>query len=309
MRRWPIDWPEVPSHSMRPSGSRIRSPKRSKRRTRKGIIHRDLKPANIKVTPAGKVKVLDFGLAKAFDEDHATPDLSQSPTLSVAVTQQGLILGTAAYMSPEQAQGKAVDHRTDVWAFGVVLYELLTGRRPFTGETMPEMLASILRDEPDWRAVPAKARRLLQRCLEKDPRRRLRDIGDMHLLLEDCARDRGARALDSVGRCRRSRARDDRARCLVGVEPAVERNAAAPAVRHRPRSGGTVDIFLRPERRAVAGRPAPGLRRGRRRRLCLASTFVASMRARRSSCRAPKGRIRRSSRPAGDGWASSTGEV
>ena len=131
------------------------------------------------------MKVLDFGLAKAFDEDHAPPDLSQSPTLSVAVTQQGLILGTAAYMSPEQAQGKAVDHRTDVWAFGVVLYELLTGRRPFTGETMPEMLASILRDEPDWRAVPAKARRLLQRCLEKDPRRRLRDIGDMHLLLED----------------------------------------------------------------------------------------------------------------------------
>ena len=151
----------------------------------KGIIHRDLKPANIKVTPADKVKVLDFGLAKAFDEERAAPDLSQSPTLSVAVTQQGLILGTAAYMSPEQAQGKAVDHRTDVWAFGVVLYELLTGRRPFTGETMPEMLASILRDEPDWRAVPAKARRLLQPCLEKDPRRRLRDIGDMHLLLED----------------------------------------------------------------------------------------------------------------------------
>ena len=151
----------------------------------KGIIHRDLKPANIKVTPAGKVKVLDFGLAKALDEEHAAPDLSQSPTLSVGVTQHGLILGTAAYMSPEQAQGKAVDHRTDVWAFGVVLYELLAGRRPFTGETMQEMLASILRDEPDWRAVPAKARRLLQRCLEKDPRRRLRDIGDMHLLLED----------------------------------------------------------------------------------------------------------------------------
>jgi serine/threonine protein kinase len=151
----------------------------------KGIIHRDLKPANIKVTPTGKVKVLDFGLAKAFEEEHGAPDLSRSPTLSVAVTQQGLILGTAAYMSPEQAQGKAVDHRTDVWAFGVVLYELLAGRRPFTGETMPETLAAILRDEPDWRAVPAKARRLLRQCLEKDPRRRLRDIGDMQLLLED----------------------------------------------------------------------------------------------------------------------------
>jgi Tol biopolymer transport system component len=150
----------------------------------KGIIHRDLKPANIKVTPAGTVKVLDFGLAKALDGEAAATDLSQSPTLSIDVSQQGLIVGTVAYMSPEQAQGKAVDHRTDVWAFGVVLYELLAGRRPFHGDSVQEMLASILRDEPDWQAVPGDARRLLRQCLEKDPRRRLRDIGDMRLLLE-----------------------------------------------------------------------------------------------------------------------------
>jgi serine/threonine-protein kinase len=153
----------------------------------KGIVHRDLKPANIKVTPDGKLKVLDFGLAKAFEGDPAAGDVSQAETRSMTATRQGLVLGTAPYMSPEQAQGKAADHRADVWAFGVVLYELLTGRRPFSGETVQDTLASILRDEPDWRAVPERARRLLRHCLEKDPRHRLRDIGDMHLLLEDTA--------------------------------------------------------------------------------------------------------------------------
>jgi serine/threonine protein kinase len=141
-----------------------------------GIIHRDLKPANVKVRPDGSVKVLDFGLAK-WTEPTAAADVMNSPTLSARSTLQGVILGTAAYMSPEQAAGQRVDRRTDLWSFGVVLFEMLTGRRAFEGESVSHVLAAVLKSEPDWsavaREVPPSVQRLLRRCLTKDPRTRL----------------------------------------------------------------------------------------------------------------------------------------
>ena len=120
----------------------------------KGVIHRDLKPANVKVTPEGKVKILDFGLAKAFEEESPAADISQSPTLTEEMTRAGVILGTAAYMSPEQARGEEVDKRTDIFAFGCVLYELLTGKRTFEGKTITETLGAIIHKEPNWKALP-----------------------------------------------------------------------------------------------------------------------------------------------------------
>jgi Tol biopolymer transport system component len=151
----------------------------------KGIVHRDLKPANIKITHEGPVKVLDFGLAKAGGSAPVSSSPEVSPTISVAATQAGVILGTAAYMSPEQARGKVVDKRADIWAFGVVLYEMLTGKRVFQGEDLTDTLASVVKERPDLSAVPAKVRGLIERCLEKDPKKRLRDIGDMELLLAE----------------------------------------------------------------------------------------------------------------------------
>jgi serine/threonine-protein kinase len=154
----------------------------------KGVIHRDLKPANVKVTPEGRVKVLDFGLAKAFAGD-AGLDLSNAPTLTAMGTEEGRILGTPGYMSPEQARGRPVDKRTDIWAFGCVLYELLTGRQAFHGDTLSDTIAAVLEREPDWQVLPAptpvKIRELLGRCLQKDLRQRLHDAADARIEIEE----------------------------------------------------------------------------------------------------------------------------
>jgi serine/threonine protein kinase len=154
-----------------------------------GIIHRDLKPANIKVRADGTVKVLDFGLAKAMEPVGTASNVSQSPTITTpAMTQAGMILGTAAYMAPEQAKGKSVDRRVDVWAFGAVLYEMLAGHKAFAGDDIADTLVSVLRDEPDWAAlpadVPARARQVLRMCLQKDPKQRVRDVSAIRLALD-----------------------------------------------------------------------------------------------------------------------------
>jgi len=155
----------------------------------KGIIHRDLKPANIKLTPEGAVKILDFGLAKALAPEDVASNISNSPTLTIAATQAGVILGTAGYMSPEQAKAKPADRRADIWAFGCVLHEMLIGRQAFEGETVSDVLAAIIRAEPEWEALPASTppsiQRLLRRCLEKDPRRRLQAIGEARIAIEE----------------------------------------------------------------------------------------------------------------------------
>ena len=233
-----------------------------------GIIHRDLKPANIKVRPDGMVKVLDFGLAKAMEPTGAmSPSASMSPTITTpAMTQAGVILGTAAYMSPEQARGKPVDKRADIWAFGCVLYEVLTGRRVFAAEEVSDTLAFVLTKDPDWTALPvttpASIRRLLRRCLQKDRMRRLADISDARLEIDEAATvsgiRRGVRGVFASGLIPTTRA-------AVGVGCCREHRRCGSrsflgAVAHRTEVGHTAA-----ERRGGCGRVAddrPGNRRG-----------------------------------------------
>ena len=213
----------------------------------KGVVHRDLKPSNIKITPEEKVKVLDLGLAKAM-EVPSGEDLSQSPTLPDDQTRPGVILGTVEFMSPEQARGKPVDKRTDIWAFGCILYEMLSGRRAFTGETATDVLAAIVSSEPDWKALPSatppRLREILARCLQKDPARRLRDIGDARLEI-DRAREESAPA--AAPRATARRRWQAAALALVGI-------LAAAAVWLRLRSTPAAPAEL-PERKQLAVLP------------------------------------------------------
>jgi serine/threonine protein kinase len=200
----------------------------------RGVIHRDLKPANIKVTTDGVVKVLDFGLAKAIDERGAfATDLTHSPTLSLGATTAGVIIGTAAYMSPEQASGKAADRRADIWSFGAVLYVMLTGRQAFTGESVSDTLAAVLKVEPDWSGLPADTptaiRQLLRRCLTKDRRQRLQAIGDARLEIEEAERAP-----------------------IVDVTAPTRRGVSAPAL-----IGSVLAAFLAGAAAMFVGRPAP----------------------------------------------------
>ena len=233
----------------------------------KGIVHRDLKPANIKITPGGTVKLLDFGLAKADGPWATSASVDDAPTLTVATTGAGMILGTAAYMAPEQARGRNVDKRADIWAFGVILYEMLTGEQMFEGDTVTDVLASVVRQDPDLKRVPAKVRPLLERCLAKDPKRRLRDAGDAMLLLE------GGTPAPAAATSSRTLVwalcgarRPARARTRGGVVRALPRDTAGRGRRAIPdRAARQRQLHAVRRVGGVARRPQDRLRRLRRR--------------------------------------------
>ena len=232
----------------------------------KGIVHRDLKPANVRLRPDGAVKVLDFGLAKAWAEEDSA-SIAHSPTITSHRTQAGLIIGTAAYMAPEQARGKPVDRRADIWAFGVVLYEMLTGRKLFDGETVTDVLAAVVRQEVDWatlpRELPDNVVGTLKRCLDRDPRRRLRDIGEARIALAEAPATTAARIVPGAALTRRSFAV---ASAMAGLGAAVgfglgrrsaRRGAAVPVgsgleITRLTSSGNVIAAALSPDGRYVA---------------------------------------------------------
>ena len=208
-----------------------------------GIVHRDLKPANIKIRSDGTIKVLDFGLAKLVADPSADPDRSSEPALTTMPTEFGTILGTPAYMAPEQARGGAVDKRADNWAFGVILAEMLTGHSLFGRPTAAETIAAVLHHEPDWTHVPLRLRRLLRSCLQKDPRERLRDIGDAHLLVdEEAGVAKGSRHVSRLGWL------------AAGLATAIAVAAILVARRPAPSAAGSVHFHIAP----TVGLPASG---------------------------------------------------
>ena len=236
-----------------------------------GVVHRDLKPANIQITPDGLVKVLDFGLAKVEAGDGASTETSLSPTMTRDGTQAGIILGTAPYMSPEQARGLPVDKRSDIFSFGGVVFEMLTGRRAFEGELVSDIMASVIKSEPDWSLLPSSAgglRILLARCLAKDPKQRLRDIGDARIELEDGARARrdGDVASNRISRRRAFMLAAVSALVVAAVTGVLVSQRAPTAVlssgvtRFQTEVGGFGMLALAPDGRTLARSSGQGVR-------------------------------------------------
>ena len=231
----------------------------------RGIVHRDLKPANVMVPSSGRVKLLDFGLAKALDADSAggsSPQLTQSPTITGRATAAGMILGTAAYMSPEQARGKPVDKRADIWAFGAVVYEMLTGRRAFEGETVSDMLAAVLKTDPDWNALPSETpgnvRKVLRRCLERDRDRRFHDIADARIELESAPDEPAALTSHSGGQARGKSSAAPWAAAAIFFVAAAVLAALLLSRRSPPRPAVRASILVPPKTQLALDTIQPG---------------------------------------------------